>query len=143
MTHPISQIVAGALLSTGMLAAAGCTPPRSPPATVEDLMEDRVTLDGVLMKCNQTPVKADAADCLTARIAVERLAKDADRVAAAKRDAAFERRRDQLRQAEDRAREEQEAKSKVDPYEMPVVPVEGSPAANGPTIASQSAPGQP
>jgi hypothetical protein len=143
MPNPITQIVAAALVSAGIWALTGCTPPRSPPTTVEDLMEDRVTLDGLLMKCNQTPVKADAADCQNARIAVERLAKDADRVAAAKRDAAFERRREQLRQAQDHAREEQAAKSKVDPYEMPVVPVEGSPPADGPTIASQSPPGQP
>jgi hypothetical protein len=145
MAHSITQIIAAALFSTGILSVTGCTPPRQPPTTVEDLMEDRVTLDGLLMKCNQTPVKTgDAADCLNARIAVERLAHDADRVAAANRDAAFERRRDQLRQAEDRAREEQEAKSKVDPYEMPVVPVDGSsPPAGAPAIASQPAPGQP
>ena len=43
--------------------------------TVTDLMEDRVTLDGVLMKCNQNKSKARTdSDCLNARIAIDRLA---------------------------------------------------------------------
>jgi hypothetical protein len=140
----MNQIVAGALLSSGLWAMTGCTAPPPTPATVEDLMEDRVTLDGLMLKCNQTPVQArNPADCVTARIAVERLAENADKMVAAKRDAAFEHRREQLRQAEDHAREEQEAKSKVDPYEMPVVPVDGSPPPGAPSIASQPVPGQP
>jgi len=144
MTHSIRQIVAVALLSTGMWGATGCTAPPPPPATVEDLMEDRVTLDGLMLKCNQAPVQArNPADCQTARIAAERLAANADKIVAAKRDAAFEHRRERLRQAEDHAREEQEAKSKVDPYEMPVVPVDGSPPPGAPTIASQPVPSQP
>lgn len=103
--------------------------------TIADLMQDRVTLDGVLMKCNEDPSKArDDQDCQNARVAIERLAKDADPADEAKRNAAFERRRDQLRQAQDRAREEQESKSKVDPYNLPVVPVEGAPG--GPTAAN-------
>ena len=58
--------------------------------TVTDLMEDRVTLDGVLMKCNEHPAKArNDSDCLNARIAIERLAKDVDPAIEAKRNAEF------------------------------------------------------
>ncbi len=137
MTQTLHQIVAGAALLTGLLAAGGCEPKRIPPMTVTDLMEDRVTLDGVLLKCNQNPPTArNADDCRNARIAVERLAKDVDPAVAAKRDAEFERSRDQLRQAQDRARADQESKAKVDPYNLPVVPVEPAP----PTAASQPKP---
>jgi hypothetical protein len=109
--------------------------------TVADLMEDRVTLDGILMKCNQEPEKArNDADCLNARVAIERLAQDTDPNEAAKRNADFERRREQLRQAQERAREEQESKTKVDPYNLPVVPVDpGAPTA-GAAVANQPKP---
>ncbi len=98
--------------------------------TVTDLMGDRVTLDGVLMKCNQHPDKARSdTDCLNARIAIERLAKDVDPAEEAKRNADFERSREQLRLAQEKARAEQEAKTKVDAYDLPLVPVDSSPAA--------------
>jgi hypothetical protein len=107
--------------------------------TVTDLMEDRVTLDGVLMKCNQSPIKARSdSDCLNARIAIERLAKDVDPAVEAKRNAAFEHSRDQLRLAQERVRRDQEAKSKVDAYDLPLIPVEPTPSASG-----APAPGQP
>ncbi len=109
--------------------------------TVSDLMEDRVTLDGVLLKCNQSPAKArNDADCLNARIAIERLAKDVDPAIEAKRSAEFERSRDQLRQAQERARQEQEAKTKVDAYSLPVVPVDPAQAGSGTTASAQPRP---
>ncbi len=111
-----------------------------PAMTVTDLMEDRVTLDGVLMKCNQSPAKArNDTDCLNARIAVERLAKDVDPAVEAKRKAAFERSRDQLRQAQEQVREQEEAKTKVDAYSLPVVPVDPQ-AGNGARASIQSMP---
>lgn len=148
MTHTLNQIVAAGLVLAGMLAATGCEPKRIPPMTVTDLMEDRVALDGVLLKCNHDPVKArDDSDCLIARIAVERLAKEADPIVAAKRTEEFERRRERWRQAQDRAREEQESKAKIDPYELPVVPVDRAPPgkdpaspAQDPTVANQAKP---
>jgi len=146
MTHRNYQIFAGGLLLTGMLAATGCEPKRIPPMTVTDLMEDRVTLDGVLMKCNQNPARArDDADCLNARIAIERLAKDVDPTVEAKHNAEFERSRELLRQSQERARQDQESKKRIDPYNLPVVPVDPPPAAagstgGGPTIASQPRP---
>jgi hypothetical protein len=99
--------------------------------TVTDLMEDRVTLDGVLMKCNEHPAKTrNDSDCVNARIAIERLAKDVDPAVEAKRNAEFERSREQLRLVQDKVRREQEAKTKVDAYNLPLVPVE-SLAPNG------------
>ncbi len=97
-------------------------------------MEDRVTLDGVLLKCNQNPAKARTnTDCVNARIAIERLAeKDVDPAVEAKRKAEFERSREQLRLAQEKARQDQEAKAKVDAYNLPVVPVEGSPKGEAP-----------
>jgi hypothetical protein len=96
---------------------------------VSDLMEDRVLLDGVLMKCNRDPGNARSnSDCLNARIAIERLAARTDPAADAKRVEDFEKRREQLRAQQDKQRQEQEAKKpKVDVYSMPVIPVEPAP----------------
>jgi hypothetical protein len=102
--------------------------------TVSDLMEDRVALDGVLMKCNQNPAKARTdSDCLNARIAIERLASKDEPAAEAKRAEEFERSREQLRVAQEKQRREQEAKNpKVDAYHLPVVPVEPLPPPKDP-----------
>src|SRR6185312_3969636 len=111
-----------------ILGLAACTPRHAPAMTVADLMEDRVTLDGVLMKCNQNPSKARAdTDCLNARIAIERLANQSESAEEAKRTAEFERSRDQLRSAQDKLRQEEEAKTKVDAYHLPLVPVDPPP----------------
>jgi uncharacterized protein YaiL (DUF2058 family) len=91
-------------------------------------MEDRVTLDGVMMKCNENQSKARTdAECLNARIAVERLASQREPVDQAKLAEEFERSRDQLRSSQEKLRQEQQAKTKVDVYKMPVVPVEPPP----------------
>jgi len=115
--------------------------------TVTDLMEDRVLLDGVLMKCNQDKSKARTdADCLNARIAIGRLASQHDDSAdEAKRNEAFERSREQLRSAQEKLRQEQQAKTKVDVYHLPLVPVEQPPpssseTAPAPTSVPTSAP---
>ena len=54
MPISIKSIVANGCLIAVVAATAACSPRRIPPMTVTDLMEDRVMLDGVLMKCNQT-----------------------------------------------------------------------------------------
>jgi hypothetical protein len=132
MPHTIKHIIAHGWLVAAILGSAACEPKRIPPMTVTDLMEDRVTLDGVLMKCNQSPAKArNDSDCLNARIAIERLAKDVDPAAEAKRNADFERSREQHRVAQERVREDQESKSKVDAYDLPMVPVDSAPAGSG------------
>jgi hypothetical protein len=113
--------------------------------TVEDLMEDRVTLDGVLMKCDQSPAKArTGSDCLNARIAVERLAQDHEHDPAEdkKREEEFERRREELRVAQEKLRQDQEAKTKVDAYSLPVVPVDPAQPAktDPPPVAGATTP---
>jgi hypothetical protein len=89
-------------------------------------MEARVTLDGILLTCEQQSTKASSgADCENARIAVERLAaQNVDPTVEKKRQEEFERAREQLRLTQDRERQAQEAKKKVDAYTLPVVPVE-------------------
>lgn len=96
-------------------------------------MQDRVTLDGVMIKCNQNPDKLrGTSDCENARVAVERLASEnVDPTAEKKRQEEFERAREQLRLVEDKQRQEQEAKTKVDAYSLPVVPVTPPAAPNG------------
>jgi hypothetical protein len=112
--------------------------------TVSDLMEDRVTLDGVLMKCNQHPDKArNDSDCLNARIAIERLAKDVDPAEEERRNAEFERSREKLRLAQEKVRQEEEAKTKVDAYNLPLVPVDAAPAGNAAANGGAPTQGKP
>ena len=149
MRHSIKHILAYGGLCAAILLVMGCSPRRIPPATVEDLMEDRVTLDGILMKCDQDPSKVrNPSDCETARIAIERLAsQQVDPDVEKKREAEFEKAREKLRVVQDKLRQEQEAKTKVDAYTLPVVPV--TPAASGKGAAAtapapaQSEPGGP
>jgi hypothetical protein len=129
MRYTFKHIVAGGWLFAAILGSAACEPKRIPAMTVTDLMEDRVTLDGVLMKCNEHPAKVrNESDCLNARIAIERLAKDVDPAVEIKRNAEFERSRDRLRLAQEKVRQEQEAKTKVDAYSLPLVPVDPVPS---------------
>jgi hypothetical protein len=126
MRYSTKHILAGSWLCAALLASAACSPRKTPPLTIEDLMEDRVTLDGILMKCDQHAVKPrDSTDCENARIAVERLAaQNVDPAVEKKRQEEFERAREQLRLTQERARQEQDAKKQVDAYTLPVVPVE-------------------
>jgi len=146
MRHSIKHILAYGGLCAVILVIMGCAPRRIPPVTVQDLMEDRVTLDGILMKCDQDPSKVrNPSDCENARIAIERLAsQQVDPDVEKKREAEFEKAREKLRVVQDKLRQEQEAKTKVDPYTLPVVPV--SPAAStkgGATPPAQGEPGGP
>ncbi len=143
MRYSTKHILAGGWLCATVLAIAACSPRKAPQLTVEDLMEDRVALDGILMKCDQHPKSRDSADCENARIAIERLAaQNIDPAVEKKRQEDFERAREQLRLTQERARQEQEAKKKVDPYTLPVVPVEPAkaPAQQGYTSASGGPP---
>src|SRR5579863_7534352 len=139
MQISIKSIIACGCLGAVMMATVACSPRRIPPTTITDLMEDRVMLDGVLMKCNQNPSKARTdSDCVNARIAIERLASRNEPAEEAKRAEDFERSREQLRQAQEKQRLAEEAKKpKMDAYHLPLVPVEPAPAAPSP----QSAPG--
>jgi hypothetical protein len=128
-----SMLACGCLVAVTALSM-GCSPRRIPPMSVSDLMEDRVLLDGVLMKCNRDPAKArSTTDCLNARIAIERLAAQVDPAEEAKRAEDFERSREQLRALQDKQRQEQEAKNpKVDAYHLPVIPVDPVPPPKDP-----------
>jgi hypothetical protein len=142
MPMSIKSMIACGCVAAVVVSTAACSPRRIPPMTVSDLMEDRVALDGVLMKCNSNPEKARAdSDCLNARIAIERLAARVDPALEAKRVEDFERSREQLRITEDKKRQEQESKAKVDAYHLPVIPVEPTrPAkdAQSPTVSQTS-----
>ena len=134
MPVSIKSIAAIGCLGAIILATAACSPRRIPPMTVSELMEDRVTLDGVLMKCNQNASRAHTDEnCLNARIAIERLASKNEPAEEAKRAAEFEHSREQLRSAQEKRRQEEEAKNpKVDAYHLPLVPVEPPPPAPPP-----------
>jgi hypothetical protein len=141
MSYSMKQFAACAGLVAAILGSAGCAPKRIPPMTVQDLMEDRVTLDGVLLKCSEHPDKVqNVSDCLNARVAVERLAKDVDPAEEARRTAEFERSREKLRLAQEKVRQDQEAKTKVDAYNLPLVPVESALPSGG---TSGAVPRQP
>jgi hypothetical protein len=118
------------LVCLAAVGAAGCKPPRVPPATVTDLMEDRVTLDGIVMKCNNNPrmAKTDV-ECENARIAIARLAARNEADDTAKREEEFERKREELRLAQEKERAAKASAPKVDAYHLPLVPVE-PPAAS-------------
>jgi hypothetical protein len=104
---------------------AACNHAHTPPASVDDLMEDRVALDGLLMKCNANQqMSLKDPDCAAARTASGRLAVQNERVDVDKRQAEFERSRDALRQAQERLRAAEASASKVDAYHLPVLPVE-------------------
>jgi hypothetical protein len=144
MQYSTKRILAGGWLCAAVLGSAACSPPKPTPLTVEDLMEDRVVLDGILMKCDQHAIRS--VDCETARIAVERLAvQNVDPALVKKRQQGFERAREQLRLTQERARQEQEAKKKVDAYTLPVVPVEPArvPPQTSEPPASGAGPGRP
>lgn len=131
MRHSSNQLLGYGCLCAVFWGLAGCAPHRIPSATVEDLMQDRVTLDGIMMKCDQSPARLhDTQDCENARIASERLAsQNVDPTVEKKRQEEFERAREQLRLAQEKQRQEQEARTKVDAYSLPVVPVNPPPTA--------------
>ena len=114
-------------------AARRARPKRAPPMTVDDLMEDRVMLDGVLLKCNQNPAEARNELGLPVMPGSRSNGwhKDVDPTEEAKRNAEFERSREKLRLAQEKLRQEQEEKTKFDAYSLPVVPVSPVDSAPG------------
>lgn len=119
-----AKFPATAALIVALALLEACNRPRATHLTVSELMDDRVTRDSILMKCNRSQSISDSdIDCLNARVAIERIAIEKERENSAAHTAQFERRRDQLRLAEDAQRQAQEAAEKVDPYSLPVAPV--------------------
>jgi hypothetical protein len=118
-----------------MLSA--CKPVPLASTSVDDLMSDPVSLDGLLMKCNGAGGSVKSTDaCRNARIAVERLAKQREKVELAQREAAFERNRERLRVQQDTLQRQQEEAKKVDPYKLPLIPPRDAPAPIPPTTAN-------
>jgi hypothetical protein len=133
MAISIKSIVRVSLWCAALGVVAACSPRKIPPLTISDMMEDRVKLDGVLMKCNQRSNSPhDDIDCINARIAAERLEGRKQEAVDAKRAEDFERNREQLRSQQDRQRQESESKTKVDAYHLPLVPIEPSPPPKDP-----------
>jgi hypothetical protein len=128
MPISLKSSVAFGCVCAVMLGMSACEPRHIPAMTVTDLMEDRVALDGVLMKCNQDQSKSRSdVECMNARVAIERLAKQSEPAEEAKRTEEFERSREKLRIAQEKQRQEQAAKTVVDAYHLPLVPVEPAP----------------
>ena len=126
---------ARALLCTVAIATAACSPRKIPPLTASDFLEDRVALDGAILKCNQDAALARSdAECANARIAVERLESQQEALKQAKSAAEFERSREQLRLLQEKQRQEDEARNKVDAYHLPLVPVEPDPPPKDPQL---------
>jgi hypothetical protein len=122
--------LAAAGVALALLAA--CKSRHEPLASVEDLMEDRLTRDGILLKCNDPAQRARmGTQCEIARVAVERLAKQDADAEKARAQEAFERNRDKLRTSDEQRAALQQQQSKVDPYSLPVVPVTPAASAAG------------
>jgi hypothetical protein len=133
MRSSIKSIIVCSCIAAVAVLTAACEPRHIPATTVADLMEDRVLLDGILMKCGDPGKARSNSDCINARIAVERLAARVDPAVEAKRAENFEKSREQLRAQQDRQRQEREAKKpKLDVYSLPVIPVEPAPAPKDP-----------
>jgi hypothetical protein len=124
------QVILIALVGIGCLLLGACKQQREALPTVEDLMQDRVALDGILLKCNQPSGKdRGGPDCEIARVAVERLGAEKEAAEVARRQQDFERNRDKLRITDDQRKAAQADQKKVDVYTMPVVPVDPAPAS--------------
>ena len=123
------QAISVTLIGMGCLLLGACKQPREAPPTVEDLMQDRVALDGILLKCSQQSGKSVAgADCEIARVAAERLGAEKEAAEVARRQQEFERNREKLRLSDDQ-RKAAQVEKKVDVYTMPVIPVDQPPVS--------------
>src|SRR5476651_773837 len=102
-----------ALIGAGCLLLGACRQGHEAPPTVEDLMQDRVALDGILMKCNdQAPRDKAGSDCEIARVAAERLAAERESTEIAKRQQEFELNREKLRQTDEQRKAAQAVQKK-------------------------------
>jgi hypothetical protein len=130
MNRTVNIITWALLACVGAAAMSACSRAKVSPISVSDLMADSVDLENVLMRCNQKPKQMQAdAECRNARIAIGRLDAIRGVAEATKRQADFERMREQRRAEQERLKLQKEAASKVDPYTMPLAP-EAPPTAN-------------
>jgi hypothetical protein len=131
-----SILISVGICCAAALGLAACDPAPVPVATVQDLINDPVILDGLLIKCakDQRAQKTDV-ECTNARIAVDRIAAHREKLEAEKRIAAFERNRERLRLQQEAQRHQLEEANKIDPYKLPLIPP-GPPVDN---VAQNSA----
>ena len=116
-------VISAGICCAAALMLAACEPAPVPIASVEDLIEDPVVLDGLLMKCGKDKAAQKSnVECMNARIAVDRIAAQREKIEAEKRIAAFERNRERLRLQQDTQRRQLEDARKVDPYKLPLIP---------------------
>jgi alpha-D-ribose 1-methylphosphonate 5-triphosphate synthase subunit PhnG len=115
------------LTLAGLLAAvaiiASCGKGKIPPATVNDLMADPLSMENVVMRCNRDVQKMHSdIECRNARTAAAKLDELRQKREADKLQEEFERVREQRRVEQERVKQAQDAASRVDPYTMPVAP---------------------
>jgi hypothetical protein len=120
-----------------VLGLAACDPAPVPIASVEELMDDPVTLDGILMKCNKDKAAQKSnVECMNGRIAVDRIAAQRERLEAEKRIADFERNRERVRLQQEAQQRMIEESKRIDPYKMPLVPPGPATDAGAPTASN-------
>ena len=132
-----SLVISIGICCAAALGLAACEPVPVPVASVEDLLDDPVSLDGILMKCgkNKAAQKSNV-ECMNARIAVDRIAAQREKIEAETRIATFERNRERLRLQQDAQQRMLEESKKVDPYKLPLVPPAPSTDAPAPTASN-------
>ena len=103
---------------------AACSAPKTPAASVDEMLADPVLLQSVIDRCAVNPGRAAGdVECGNARVAVEKKGAAEDAEKAAKKQAEFERLRAEKRAADDRRQQEAESRKKpFDPYSTPVNP---------------------
>lgn len=112
-----------------VIASGGCGSSAPPPRGVADLLAEPAILQAVMARCAESRPSVRDADreCLNARIAVERQAREQEAAEAAARHAEFERKREVLRAQEERQKAAAQAAQRRDGYSLPVVPPDGVP----------------
>ncbi len=117
---------------------AGCNSAPVPITPVSALIEDPVTLESILMKCNKAaPRSVSVEECNNARMAADQVGQERDKADAARRIAEFEKNRERLRLQQEALRRQKENATKVDPYRLPIVPPE---TASNEQVASTHSP---
>jgi hypothetical protein len=117
------RIATIALAITLLNVLGGCGMPAVPARTVADLLADPAVLQGVMARCSEGRPSERESDpeCVNARIAVERQAREQDAANAGERHQEFERKREALRARDERVRAATQAAQRTDVYTMPVV----------------------
>jgi hypothetical protein len=128
--------VAAILIFSTLIVLAGCSQ-KLPPRSALQLMENPAVLQGVVLRCNELQSAAlNDPECRNAREAVSRL--DTQQPATDIAQQQFEKAREARRARDELERRRREAREKVDPYTMPLVPDNAAapPAAQSDSVLS-------